>query len=148
MMNPEIRDRWEAALRSGEYQQGRGQLGRYPEEDLDGRHVDTARPAFCCLGVLCELAVADGVVTRDVMHRFVGYRAPDDEFVAYKFPPLAVAEWAGLTTTNPFVSIPEDDPLRSFTTENHVVDGQATLSALNDSLGADFARIADAVRQL
>jgi hypothetical protein len=47
-MNPEIRARWVAALRSGEYRQGDGHL----------RMGDR----LCCLGVLCELAVEDGVV--------------------------------------------------------------------------------------
>jgi hypothetical protein len=40
-MNPEIKAKWVAALRSGEYKQGRGRLNR----------VDK----FCCLGVLCDL---------------------------------------------------------------------------------------------
>lgn len=40
-MNAEIKRLWVEALRSGEYQQGRGQL-------RDGDQ-------FCCLGVLCDL---------------------------------------------------------------------------------------------
>ena len=38
----EVRDRWVAALRSGEYKQGRGSM-----LDEKGRH--------CCLGVLCDV---------------------------------------------------------------------------------------------
>jgi hypothetical protein len=45
-MKPEITRRWIEALRSGEYEQGRGFL------KLDGR--------YCCLGVLCDLAAKDG----------------------------------------------------------------------------------------
>jgi hypothetical protein len=41
-MNPEIKAKWVAALRSGEYKQGRGNL-----RDKDN--------AFCCLGVLCDI---------------------------------------------------------------------------------------------
>ncbi len=41
-MKPEIKARWVAALRSGEYKQGQKML-----KNLDG--------SFCCLGVLCEL---------------------------------------------------------------------------------------------
>ena len=37
----EVRDRWVAALRSGEYEQGQGQF------ELKGR--------YCCLGVLCDV---------------------------------------------------------------------------------------------
>lgn len=42
MMNPEIKKQWVAALRSGEYKQGTGQLRSKNNE-------------FCCLGVLCDL---------------------------------------------------------------------------------------------
>lgn len=46
-MNPEIKDRWLTALRSGEYKQGKGYL----------RQADDT---FCCLGVLADIAVKDG----------------------------------------------------------------------------------------
>lgn len=46
-MNPEIKAKWIAALRSGEYEQRRTWLC------VDG--------LYCCLGVLCDLAVKDGV---------------------------------------------------------------------------------------
>lgn len=41
-LNPEIKAKWLAALRSGKYEQGQSQL----------RPTDTE---FCCLGVLCDL---------------------------------------------------------------------------------------------
>lgn len=41
-MNPQYKEKWLKALRSGEYKQGGGYLQR------DGK--------FCCLGVLCEIA--------------------------------------------------------------------------------------------
>lgn len=46
-MNADLKAKWIAALRSGEYQQGSCAL----------QSRDTAgRPAFCCLGVLCDVA--------------------------------------------------------------------------------------------
>jgi hypothetical protein len=45
-MKPEIRDRWTAALRSGEYEQGR-------------RRLRTNGDRFCCLGVLCDVVGVD-----------------------------------------------------------------------------------------
>ena len=42
MMNPEIKEEWLAALRSGEYEQGQCQLR-------------TEDNAFCCLGVLSDI---------------------------------------------------------------------------------------------
>ena len=44
-MNKEIKAEWVKALRSGEYKQGGGALHR-------GDH-------FCCLGVLCDIAIDD-----------------------------------------------------------------------------------------
>lgn len=44
-MNPEIKQKWVAALRSGKYVQGKGTLKRNNE---DG----TAK--YCCLGVICQ----------------------------------------------------------------------------------------------
>jgi hypothetical protein len=40
-MNPEVKARWVAALRSGEYKQAKNSLRK--------------QDAFCCLGVLCDL---------------------------------------------------------------------------------------------
>lgn len=48
MANTEVIEQWVAALESGEYEQGR-QFLRNGDE-------------FCCLGILCELAVADGAI--------------------------------------------------------------------------------------
>lgn len=42
-MDPELKAKWVAALRSGEYKQGRRALRSVANE-------------FCCLGVLCEVA--------------------------------------------------------------------------------------------
>lgn len=41
-MKPEIKELWIAALESGDYQKGKGQLRSYEDK-------------FCCLGVLCNL---------------------------------------------------------------------------------------------
>jgi len=47
-MNPEIKQAWIDALTSGEYEQGKGSL-----LDNEGH--------YCCLGVLCDLALQEGV---------------------------------------------------------------------------------------
>ena len=60
-MNPEIRARWVAALRSGAYEQGTSRL-----RDASDRR--------CCLGVLCDLAEQDGVVAGMVDLRAVPLR--------------------------------------------------------------------------
>lgn len=43
------RDKWVAALRSGEYAQTRGQLGK------PGKRIHKKYDSFCCLGVLCDI---------------------------------------------------------------------------------------------
>jgi len=56
--------KWVEALRSGKYQQGRIQLViQETEWNKDaGRFVPTGEKSFCCLGVLCEVAVQEGVI--------------------------------------------------------------------------------------
>lgn len=45
-MNPEIKQKWLEALRSGDYEQGKSYLHRIDEEGVD---------RYCCLGVLCNV---------------------------------------------------------------------------------------------
>lgn len=54
-MDPELKAKWVAALRSGEYKQGTGRL-RKPT--ADGQR-------FCCLGVLCEVVGIPRLDDRD-----------------------------------------------------------------------------------
>ena len=105
-MKPAIKAQWVAALRSGKYQQTKGRLAVVE----DGKPV-----AFCCLGVLCDLAVKAGAVKAD-------YSAPeavyDDNYLSL---PLKVSTWAGLGgASNPYV------PFASVTEE------RSMLAALND----------------
>jgi hypothetical protein len=107
-MNPEIRAQWCAALRSGNYPQTQGQLRRT-------KPGDGAEPGYCCLGVLCELAVAAGIITR--------YDGPQG------YLPYGVATWAGLAHDG------GSDP---------VLNGASTATALNDG-GMPFTEIADLI---
>lgn len=79
MANVEIIERWADALESGEFQQGRGSL-RCGDE-------------FCCLGVLCELAVREGVIEP-------ADQLPESHLYRYdgmtSFPTRKVCEWAGI----------------------------------------------------
>jgi hypothetical protein len=75
-MNPDVKALWVAALRSGEYKQGKRQLRN--------------RGKFCCLGVLCDLAVKAEVI---------GLR---DYYASDGFPPDVVEEWAGFDAQETF----------------------------------------------
>ena len=53
-MKADIKDRWVNALLGGQYKQGRGALFQ--------RDWKRGEPRFCAMGVLCDLAVRDGVI--------------------------------------------------------------------------------------
>jgi hypothetical protein len=108
-MNLEIKKKWISALRSGEYKQGKGQL-RLEDE-------------YCCLGVLCDLAVKSGVDVK-VSKNFL-YMTYDGADLTL---PEKVRKWAGLEDGDPW-------------TEGH------QLSAWNDDEGADFEKIAQLIEE-
>ena len=106
-MKKEIADKWVAALRSGEYGQCTGGL------------TNQDRTLHCCLGVLCELAIKEGVPVRvkpSLAHP--SWLQFDDLLGAL---PDSVGTWAGMTVSK----------------------GQV-LAAMNDA-GAPFVKIADAI---
>jgi hypothetical protein len=117
-MNPAIRDRWVKALTSGDYKQGSGALRRGDE--------------FCCLGVLCDLAVRDGVVSNlgplgmSGSHFFgnTGLDSDSNEL------PQMVRDWAGLDSCDPTVARPSRERIE--------------LAALNDG-GMPFAELAELI---
>jgi len=113
-MDQAIKTEWVAALRSGEYQQGSGYL-----RDLDGK--------YCCLGVLCDIAVKRGVIPDPSTNAYAfkyGGGPADDVYL-----PVAVMEWAGLDATNP--TVPHEGE-------------QEKLSAINDNYHP-FTEIADLI---
>jgi hypothetical protein len=114
-MNPEIKARWVAALRSGEYQQTQGVL-----QNSEG---------FCCLGVLCDLyAKEHGMHLWTV--RDMGANDGDDEE-----PNDSVRTWAGLIDRNPYILMDGEDRPRHVAAFNDGVGMQPKT----------FAEIADAI---
>lgn len=125
-MKQEVKDEWLAALRSGEYAQANGRL-----------HVDDG---YCCLGVLCEVAVKAGVIEPAEMkstlkEEAVGAYGKDGGTMV---PPLEVIEWAELDSENPNTDVRtnDDDFSRPF-----------TVAELNDEQGYSFAQIADVIER-
>lgn len=107
-MNPDIKARWVAALRAGDYKQGRGYL--------------RVNDKFCCLGVLCDVYAKDqGSEWRRPADCEV-YRAPTGRNTIML--PDAVAAWAGLDSQDPLVPVRRRDATREELT---------ALSVLNDS---------------
>lgn len=120
-MNEEIKGQWLAALRSGDYKQGTGSLRK-----SDANDPGVLRDQFCCLGVLCELAVKAGAIPAGLL---------DDGRHSYRYGeqgdggylPFEVVAWSGLLGENP-------------------VAVDRALSYLNDR-GNDFAAIADVIER-
>lgn len=125
-MDQRVKKRWVAALRSGEYEQGKTVLKKV---DRDGNAL------YCCLGVLCEVMGLEEkpydredlpMGTRTFVHGAQGHS---------QILPASAAERVGLDA-NPAV----------YTLHHPDVDREhATLAELNDTYGYDFNRIADVI---
>lgn len=119
-MDVGIKHQWVEALRSDEYRQGRSHL---QEGDR-----------FCCLGVLCDLAVRAGVLPppTEGLPGIMHYGRPGDRNAVAL--PGSVLLWAGLSAPEPFVRLQEERD------GSHV----ACVTLLNDE-GESFAVIADLI---
>jgi hypothetical protein len=135
-MIKEIADRWVEALRSGNYPQGRWEL-----------HTDDDR--YCCLGVLCELAVRDMVISPPVKMSFRHWYAGET-----KVPPPVVWQWAGMfdglarTVTHRMLKEKFGDKIASPLYPDNGEGDNVTfnLASLNDS-GVPFTVIADIIEE-
>jgi len=85
-MNPQIKQKWVSALRSGEYQQGQCYL-----------RTDNG---FCCLGVLCDLYAKENNVEWNLVNNGHTYEFQDKE----SYLPSSVRKWAGVEGCNPHIN--------------------------------------------
>jgi hypothetical protein len=118
-MDQEIKQQWVDTLRFGNYPQTVKSL-----QDDNG---------YCCLGVLCELAVKAGIIPAPVYAADDGISGTkvwhyDDDFTVVL--PYRVSQWAGLPTDNPVI-----DP-----------DNGKTAINCNDN-GQSFSDIADLIQK-
>lgn len=121
-MNQEIKEKWVAALRSGEYKQAAGALKVNTKEG----------PAYCCLGVLCDLYAKEfdeewttdtSSVTGKEYILFLDYETT---------LPSNVMLWAGLLHSNPSIDLAE------------AFGGRSNLAQYNDA-GYSFEEIAEVI---
>lgn len=141
-MKADIRDQWIEELRSGNYDQGGGDL-----HAIIPKGFDVYDEKFCCLGVLCLMAKRAGVVQdeRVLAGRAVAYGASGE--TAYL--PEEVIEWAGLKYEGKrqYTESDIEEPrgfLTQGTRENAWRDSES-LSGMNDS-GVPFDEIADVIQ--
>ena len=123
-MKKDIADAWIATLRSDLYVQGRDVL------------ANVERTQHCCLGVLCEIAIENGVAIEVDTSEAAGQRMEHDvvctqyDGESYRLPNV-VKEWADMMF--------DDGRLFDEDTEDLPSD---SLADLNDS-GSSFKEIAD-----
>jgi hypothetical protein len=123
-MKPGIKARWIERLRSGKYKQGIETLHN-PKNDR-----------FCCLGVLCEMAVEDGIIKK----RISAGRTVYGEQLSLL--PTSVMRWAGVDGPYADVILDEADQ-RRLGVDRAVVD----LAFLNDSPRKRFKTIARVIEK-
>lgn len=128
-MDANVKSLWISALRSNEYRQGFGRLHNIVEN------------SYCCLGVLCDVAVQEGVDVSVVellsSTMFDGHSAD---------LPDSVVEWAKI---GGFGKLPE--PIQSLDGRTGGYAGQVfyeSLSQLNDSEHFDFHKMADIIENM
>lgn len=116
-MRIDIAQQWADRLQNGGYAQGKGKLRRAEEGAPD---------KYCCLGVLCELAVEQGIIEPAEINSYVGNYAYSSEMRSVSLP-AEVQEWSGLGSEMGMLATQVGD-------END-------LASLNDG-GFSFAQIA------
>jgi hypothetical protein len=120
-MNNDVKAKWVAALRSGEYVQGRSRL----------RTGNT----FCCLGVLCDLhSKATGGKWFANLDGTASYGR------SRSLLPPAVMVWAGLDSSAP-------DPVVTVKSEFAIRKARRSLSELNDCDKLPFTKLADLIQE-
>jgi len=141
-MNPEIKQLWLEALRSGKYNQGKSLLR--PTES-----------SYCCLGVLCQIAEERDIckyIPSDTHEGFtVQYPSIftdecDGNLYEESELPWVVKQWAGLESESPSVTMNEKNikgSMKGIIAE----ETKMHLAQLNDSHGYTFTELADIIEE-
>jgi hypothetical protein len=119
-MNTEIAEKWATSLESGKYTQGIGALQQ------NNKH--------CCLGVLCELAVTEGIIQPPTLDIDGIYRYGSCQTWSTETLPDEVIEWAEMNSNEGIIDTNIDD--------RHYV----SLIEMNDD-GISFKKIAEKIRE-
>ena len=138
VINPSLLRNWHVALLSGVYTQGTGNME--VKNDDDGVYNDELR--LCCLGVLCRVAMAQGIEV-PVSNK----DCPETYFGAEEHAGVLPAE----VTNVLFGTAGEDDDWDAFRDPYLIMEeGKpecATAADLNDSHAYSFEQIAAAIKR-
>lgn len=125
-LDPEVKAKWLAALRSGEYRQATGRLHKLPTETTEG--------GYCCLGVLCNIMGAEESPSETgKSHAILTYEGTSSGDTL----PRALAEKVGISAGGALNSAVRGDDDCSY----------YTLWELNDCAGFDFNQIAAVIEE-
>lgn len=128
MVNKENMRRVVAALRSGRYLQGHGRLKEIFKDSIH----------YCCLGVMCEVAMEHGVILDVARHPLGDFSMSVSFDGSSAFLRKRVLEWLGLD-----VSVEGDgDPVIGMYGNQKI-----SASYANDELKWDFERIAASMEE-
>jgi hypothetical protein len=142
-LDPEVKAKWVAALRSGDYRQGRGALATRLPDGVE----------YCCLGVLMEIAAEAGVTDRQES----GYRATVDwdDAVGTSAPNRRIGRWAtGQEPGDRRAHVSElNEAWDPLVANPHAISARIKngeyirLSGLNDHAMYTFDQIADVIEE-
>lgn len=119
-MNPEIKQKWVEALRSGEYTQGSEALYRIDEN------------SFCCLGVLCDIR------RKELNQDFSFFDEILEDTGGEEYLPRQIVDWAEFSIN--YVSRCD------FGYRVEIPENKEVLDQLNDD-GVSFLEIADKIEK-
>lgn len=130
---------WYRALKSGQFEQGKNYLGR---REPDGQ------VRYCCLGVACEVAIANGLnlnrFSANAIFRYSGTH--EDEYTSTgSHLPAAVMDWLGIDEHAPQIATDVLDMQSELCTHDQCDCDAVTAIRANDSMDWTFDQIADAV---
>lgn len=134
-MKHEVMKKWVDALRFGNYRQATGTL----------REVSDSGPAYCCLGVLCELHRQEHNADNADYHYTWGEGISQslNKSAAYAdqcdILPHSVRQWAGLHDRNPLVKV------EIYSDEED--EGRYEITELNDEIGWSFEELAATIEK-
>lgn len=156
-MNPEKKQQWIHALRSGKYFQIRGrQIAIHDYVKCTTGH--------CATGVLIDLYLKDGgtevrevtvegegpyeVVNKYYEQRFVSIPTGETwiDVPSASLPP-EVMEWAGLTSDDPRISVTSEEWLSLSDPDAGVYRKEPQITYLNDLAALSFEQIADLIEK-
>jgi len=139
-MNPEIKQLWLDALRSGKYQQGKSLLR--PTENN-----------YCCLGVLCKIAEEQEICKYIPSDEHEGFTIPFEDkenYIGYLYEdselPWIVRQWAELDSENPKVTLNERN-IKEYFKGTMQDNTTVSLAELNDNYCYSFEEIADIIEE-